>query len=129
MNRTKAEIRSNRKIAKDTWEMVLETAAEEADAMKAIYAVKVEEEALPHVSVSRKKRDVLYQISPSLLGIKGELEESLAIAEEVDDNPGDGINGEHEENSFRDKDKYDIIIFGGSHHVLHDEIFSVFKPS
>lgn len=36
MNRTKAEIRSNRKIAKDTWEMVLETAAEEADAMKAI---------------------------------------------------------------------------------------------
>ena len=61
-----------------------------ADAMKAIYAVKVEEEALPHVSVSRKKRDVLYQISPSLAGMKGELEESLAIAEEVDDNPGDG---------------------------------------
>ena len=57
--------------------------------MKAIYSVKVGEN-LPHVSVSKEKREVLYRISPSFAGIREELEESLAIAQEVDENPADG---------------------------------------
>ncbi len=60
-----------------------------AKAIKAMYAVE-DEENVPYVSVSRKKMQTLYTVSPTLAGIKDTLEPILDYWEGSGRIPGDG---------------------------------------